>query len=79
MNLGLFLCNQGIDRSSDRACSGPLTILFRALGHPKLGGTASLQHILDLLMQNKEPFNNNEWRREPWPARLYAVLPDYEV
>ena len=41
--------------------------------------TASLQHILELLVDNKEPFNNNDWRREPWPARPYTTISDYQV
>ena len=46
-------------------------------GYP--GDKTALQKILDMLILNKEPFNNNEWRREPWPAKPYAVIPDYEV
>jgi len=30
-------------------------------------------------VDNKEPFNNNEWRREPWPARPYVTISEYQV
>ena len=38
-----------------------------------------LQLILDVLAANREPYNPNEWRREPWPARMYETISEYQV
>ena len=38
-----------------------------------------LQLILDVLASNQEPYNPNDWRREPWPARKYETISEYQV
>lgn len=38
-----------------------------------------LQQILNMLAENREPYYHNEWRQQPWPARSYEPIPEYQA